>query len=66
MPDATKQVSDREVKSSAFTTFFSNPVNAAQLYAALCGGKEVSPKDIEYETLSGVIFMARKMIWHFQ
>lgn len=60
MSEETKQVSNREVKSSAFTTFFGNPVNAAKLYAALCGGKEVAPEDIEYKTLSGVIFMARK------
>ncbi len=60
MPETTKQVSNREVKSSAFTTFFSNPVNAAHLYAALCGGKDVAPEDIEFKTLSGVMFMARK------
>lgn len=60
MSETTKQVSNREVKSSAFTTFFSNPANAAQLYAALCGGKDVAPEDVEYKTLSGVMFMARK------
>lgn len=60
MSKETKRVSNREVKSSAFTTFFGNPVNAAQLYCALCGGEEVAPEDIEYRTLSGVLFMARK------
>lgn len=55
----TKQVSNREVKSSAFTTFFSDPKNAAQLYSALDGAPAL-PKDIHYTTLEGVLFMARK------
>lgn len=33
----TRQVSNRQVKASAFTTFFSDPKNAAQLYSALDG-----------------------------
>lgn len=60
MPDASKQVSNREVKSSAFTTFFSDRANAAELYSALDEGEAVSPEDIEFRTLSGVLFMARK------
>ena len=32
-----KQSSNREEKSSVFTTYFSNPENAAQLYSALEG-----------------------------
>ena len=55
----TKQASNREIKSSAFTTFFSNPKNAAQLYSAL-DGVSVSPEDIHYTTLEGVLFLARK------
>ena len=55
----TKQASNREVKSSAFTTFFSDPKNAAQLYSAL-DGVPVSPEDIHYTTLEGVLFLARK------
>ena len=54
-----KQTSNREVKSSAFTTYFSDPKNAAQLYSAL-NGTEVSPEDIHYTTLEGVLFVARK------
>ena len=54
-----KETSNREVKSSAFTTYFSNPKNAAQLYSAL-HGTEVSPEDIHFTTLEGVLFVARK------
>lgn len=50
---------NREVKSSAFTAIFSKPENAALLYTAL-GGEEVSPEDIQFTTLEGVLFMARK------
>lgn len=39
----TQQTSNREVKSSAFTTYFSDPKNAAQLYSAL-EGVEVAPE----------------------
>lgn len=56
---ATKEVSNREVKASAFTTYFSEPQNAAQLYSAL-EGVEVSPEDIHFTTLEGVLFVARK------
>ena len=60
MSDVMTQVTNREVKSSAFTTYFSNPENAAKLYAALEEGETVSPEDIVFTTLSGVLFMARK------
>ncbi len=52
-------ISNREVKDSAFTTFFGEPGNASELYAAL-GDTEVSPEDITYVTLEGVLFIARK------
>ncbi|MDE5950479.1 MAG: Rpn family recombination-promoting nuclease/putative transposase, partial [Acetatifactor sp.] len=52
-------ISNREVKDSAFTTFFGEPENASELYAAL-GDTEVSPEDITYVTLEGVLFIARK------
>lgn len=55
----TNQVSNREVKSSVFTTYFSDPKNAAQLYSAL-DGVPAKPEDIRYTTLEGVLFMARK------
>lgn len=55
----TKEISNREVKSSAFTVYFSDPENAAQLYSAL-SGETVSPSDIEFRTLEGVLFVARK------
>lgn len=53
-------LSNREVKSSAFTAFFSTPENAARLYSALDGIDEVRPEDIEFRTLQGVLFLARK------
>lgn len=53
------QISNREVKASAFTVFFSDPENAAQLYSALSGVR-VSPDDIRFTTLEGVLFVARK------
>ena len=60
MTNAATQATNREVKSSAFTTFFSDPENAAKLYAALEEQEAVSPGDIVFRTLSGVLFMARK------
>lgn len=60
MPDSKYQISNREVKSSAFTTFFSKPEHAAMLYAALDGSQAVTADDITFTTLSGVLFMARK------
>lgn len=55
----TNQVSNREVKSSVFTTYFSDPKNASQLYSAL-EGVPAEPEDIQYTTLEGVLFVARK------
>lgn len=59
--DESKNIllSNREVKSGAFTTFFSYPENAAQLYSAL-EGVEVRPEEIRFTTLEGVLFVARK------
>ena len=57
--EEAKQVTNREVKSSAFTTYFGDPRNAAQLYSALAG-EEVSPEEIHYTTLEGVLYVARK------
>lgn len=54
-----KNISNTEIKSSAFTAYFSEPENAAQLFTAL-EGQEVSPEDITYTTLEGVLFVARK------
>ena len=54
-----RQVSNREVKSSLFTTVFGDPKNAAQLYSAL-DGVPAKPEDIQYTTLEGVLFVARK------
>lgn len=60
MQESKKQVTNREVKSSAFTTLFSDPENAAKLYAALDGTVPISSEDVSFTTLSGVLFMARK------
>ena len=55
----TITISNREIKASAFTVFFSDPRNAAQLYSAL-EGVDVTPEDIHFTTLEGVLFVARK------
>lgn len=55
-----KELSNREYKSSAFTAFFSEPENAVDLYKALSCVEDVTAQDIEYQTLQGVMFMARK------
>lgn len=57
--EKSKQSSNRELKSSAFTTYFSDPKNAALLYSAL-EGIPVAPEDIRFTTLEGVLFVARK------
>lgn len=54
-----RQATNRKVKSTVFTTFFSDPENAAKLYTAL-EGIPTEPEDIEYTTLEGVLFLARK------
>ena len=54
-----RQASNREMKSTVFTTFFSDPENAAKLYTAL-EGVPAKPEDIEYTTLEGVLFLVRK------
>ncbi|MCD8076467.1 MAG: hypothetical protein LUF27_15835, partial [Lachnospiraceae bacterium] len=51
---------NREVKSSVFTAFFGESKNAAALYDAIAGTSGTRPEDIRYETLEGVLFMARK------
>lgn len=54
------ETSNREWKSSAFTTYFGTPERAAELYRALEHDEEIGPEDIEFATLEGVLFMARK------
>ena len=54
--ERTNVNSNREVKSDVFTTLFSEPENAAQLYTAL-SGVETSPGEIEITTLKGVLFL---------
>ena len=54
-----REVSNREVKASAFTAYFSDPKNAAQLYSALAR-VDTTPQDIVIRTLEGVLFLARK------
>ena len=54
-----RQASNLEMKATVFTTFFSDPENAAKLYTAL-EGVPAAPEDIEYTTLEGVLFLARK------
>ena len=54
-----KEISNRETKDSAFTAYFGKAENAAQLYTAL-SGETVSPEDVRFTTLEGVLFVARK------
>lgn len=60
MVKALNQISNREVKASAFTAYFSDPEKAAELYMALTGEEHVTPRDIHYTTLKGVLFLVRK------
>ncbi len=59
MKENEKRITNREVKNSAFITYFGDPENASKLYTAL-GDEEVAPEDITYVTLEGVMFIARK------
>lgn len=54
------EISNREYKASAFTTYFGDPKKAADLYCALSHTKDVKPEDIEFKTLQGTLFMVRK------
>ena len=56
----TKEIVNREFKSSAFTAYFGTPERAAELYGALGHEGAVAPEDIAFTTLEGVIYMARK------
>ena len=60
MEHQTQETTNRQVKSSAFTTLFGQAENAAALYAALNEEESISPEDIEFTTLQGVLFMVRK------
>lgn len=55
-----KTITNREVKNSAFITYFGDPENASKLYAAL-GDEEVTPDDITYVTLEKLL--DEKMIY---
>lgn len=57
---SNQSASNRQVKSSAFTTYFSIPEHAAELYRALEQDESIRPEDIEFATLEGVMFLARK------
>ena len=55
-----KLITNKEVKSSAFAAYFGEPENAAKLFEALEPGVKVLPEEIDFTTLNGVLFMARK------
>lgn len=71
---AINDLTNREYRSTVFTAYFSNPVNAAQLYEGMAwlerqkehGSHEclqndmIRPEDIVFETLEGVLYLARK------
>ena len=58
--------SNREYKSTVFTSYFSIPEHAEKLYEGLDqelrlkAHAEIKPEDIVFETLDGVLYMARK------
>ena len=53
--------SNREWKASAFTAYFSQEERAAELYRSLDqDAGDIGPGDIEFKTLEGVLFLARK------
>lgn len=56
----SRLITNREVKSSAFTAYFGDPKRAADLYSALEQTENVDPDDIVYETLQGILYMARR------
>ncbi len=58
--------SSREHKASAFTAYFGMPENAADLYRSLSHSKDICAGDIDFKTLQGVLFMARKNDLSFQ
>ena len=60
MSKEEKLITNKEVKSSAFATYFGAPENAARLFEALEPGIKVLPEEIDFTTLNGVLFMARK------
>lgn len=51
---------NREHKASAFTAYFGEPENAADLYRSLDHADDIQPEDIMFTTLEGVLYMARK------
>ena len=53
-------LANREYKSSVFTTYFSDPKHAANLYQSLSNGETVQPEDIEFVTLDNAIYLNRK------
>ncbi len=60
MINEEKLITNREVKSSAFAVYFSDPQNAAKLFEALEPGEDVSANDIDFTTLNGVLFLAKR------
>lgn len=60
MSGEQKLITNKEVKSSSFAAYFSEAENAAKLFEALEPGTQVSPDDIDFTTLQGVLFLARK------
>lgn len=60
MSKKEKLTTNKEVKSSTFAAYFGEPENAAKLFEALEPGKRISPDDIDFTTLNGVLFLARK------
>lgn len=58
--DQAIQKSNREHKSTVFTSYFSIAENAASLYNGLDHEACVQPEDIVFETLEGVLYMAQK------
>ena len=54
------QKSNRKYKDSVFTTYYGEAENAADLFRALTQAEDIGAADIEFTTLTDVLYMARK------
>ena len=53
-------LANREYKSSVFTSYFSIPEHAADLYRSLSDDPTIQPQDISFVTLENAIYLNRK------
>lgn len=58
--NSIKDSTNREFKSSVFAALFSAAANALELYNAIDNANCTNTSEIDYRTLEGVLFLARK------